>query len=296
MTMKRTLSVTVGLAALGVLFVGCSITTSPAMERGTAFYQNSEYVAAADAFSEAIAASPRSAAAWNNRAAARLRLGDVNAAIADYNKALELAPSDAEIYANRGNALVAAGQYQDAIADYTRALELNPSYARAAFNRGSAYAMLGQRDAAQAEWARAIALERDPWTKAAMQRSAGLGPAPAIVSVVTRDTAQPNVASAPAPGTGPSTVPIARTPSPVKAVPPVPPAGSPQIVVTPSVAPAASPQALDARALASRAITREIDGDHAGALQDLNTALTLEPDAARRASLTNLLRFLETPR
>jgi len=298
MTMKRTLTVTLGLAALGVLFVGCSIATSPSMERGTAFYQNGEYVAAADAFSAAIAANPKSAAAWNNRAAARLRLGDVSGAIADYNKALELAPYDAEIYGNRGNAWVAAGQYQDAIADYTRALELNPNFAKAAFNRGSAYALLGQRDVAQAEWARATALERDPWTKAAMQRSAGLGPPPAIVSVVTPDTPPPTVPAAPVPGTGPATVPIAHPPSPVKATPPVPPAGPPQIVVAPapSVAPAASPQALDARALASRAVTREIDGDHAGALQDLRTALTLEPDASRRAAITRLLQLLDTPR
>ena len=292
--MKRMRSATLGLAALGL--VGCSLTTSPSMERGATLYNNAEYVAAADAFSEAIAASPHSAAAWNNRAAARLRAGDVNGAIADENRALELAPYDADLYYNRGNALVAAGQYQDAIADYTRALERSPSYAKAAFNRGTAYALLGQPAVAQAEWARAIALESDPWTRAAMQRSAGLGPAPAIVSVVTPDSPPPNVTSAPAPGTGPGTVPIARTPSPVKAVPPVPPAGPPQVLVTPSVAPSASPQALDARALASRAVTRELDGDHAGAIQDLNTALTLEPDAARRAGIAKLLRQMDTPR
>src|SRR2546430_2499924 len=109
MTMKRILSATFGLAALGVMLVGCSTTSSSSsLDRGTMFYRNSEYVSAADAFSEAIARNPRSAAAWNNRAAARLRLGEVNSAIADYNKAIELAPNDAEIYYNRGNGLVAA--------------------------------------------------------------------------------------------------------------------------------------------------------------------------------------------
>ena len=287
-------SATLGFATLAL--VGCSLTTSSSMDRGATLYNNAEYVAAADAFSEAIAASPHSAAAWNNRAAARLRAGDVNGAIADYNRALELAPYDAELYYNRGNALVAAGQYQDAIADYTRALERNPSFAKAAFNRGTAYALLGQRAAGHADWARAVTFESDPWTRAAMQRSAGFGPAPAIVSVVTPESAPTNVTSAPSPGTGPGTVPIARTPSPVKAVPPVPPAGPPQVLVAPSVAPAASPQALDARALASRAVTRELDGDHAGAMQDLKTALTLEPDAARRAGIAKLLRLLDTPR
>ena len=248
--MKRILSATFGLAALGIMLVGCSTTSSSSssLDRGTMFYRNSEYVSAADAFSEAIARNPRSAAAWNNRAAARLRMGEVNNAIADYNKAIELAPNDAEIHYNRGNGLVAAAQYKEAIADYTRAISLSPNYAKAIYNRGTAYAMLGQRDAAQADWSGAIALEPDPWAKAAMRRSAGLDPTPVVAA-------------------GPAT-------------------GATQ--------PAASVQALDARALASRAITRELDGDHPGAMQDLKTAAQLEPDASRRASIANLIRLLDT--
>jgi len=309
MTMKRMLSATFGLAALGVMLVGCSTTSSSSsLELGNTFYRNSEYVSAVDAFSEAIAKSPRSAAAWNNRAAARLRLGDVNGAIADYNKAVELAPNDAEIYYNRANALVAAGQYQEAIADYTRAITLNSNYAKAIYNRGTAYAMLGQRDAAQADWSRAIALEPDPWAKAAMRRSAGLDPTPVVAVGPATGATQPVVAPAPPPGTASAAVPPSRTSVPVTANPPVPPAPPPVVVAAPPTSPpvvmlappttqpqpAASVQALDARALASRAITRELDGDHAGALQDLKTAMQLEPDASRRASLANLIRLLDT--
>jgi hypothetical protein len=268
MTMKRMPSATLGLAALGVVLVGCA-TTSPSMELGSTFYRNGEYVSAADAFTDAIASSPRSAAAWNNRAAARLRSGEVNRAIADYNTALELAPRDAEIYYNRANALVAAGQYQDAIADYTRAVEIDPNFSKAIFNRGTAYAMLGQRDAAQADWSSAISVEPDPWTKSAMRRSARLDGPPAM-AVVKSIELQPAVAPAPPPGTGPATVPLPQ--------------------------PAASPRALDARALASRAITRELDGDRAGAIQDLRSAMALEPDASRRASIANLIRLLDAPR
>ena len=307
--MKRMLSATFGLAALGVMLVGCSTTSSSSsLELGNTFYRNSEYVSAVDAFSEAIAKSPRSAAAWNNRAAARLRLGDVNGAIADYNKAVELAPNDAEIYYNRANALVAAGQYQEAIADYTRAITLNSNYAKAIYNRGTAYAMLGQRDAAQADWSRAIALEPDPWAKAAMRRSAGLDPTPVVAVGPATGATQPAVAPAPPPGTASAAVPPPRTSVPVTANPPVPPAPPPVVVAAPPTSPpvvmlappttqpqpAASVQALDARALASRAITRELDGDHAGALQDLKTAMQLEPDASRRASLANLIRLLDT--
>ena len=294
--MKRKLSVTLGLVPVTAMLVGCSIA-SPSMELGTALYHDNQYVSAADAFTDALVADPTSAAAWNNRGAARLRSGDVNRAIADYSRALELSPHDADVYYNRGNALVAAGQYQDAIADYSRATRLDPSFAKAVFNRGTAYAMLGQRAAAQAEWARAVSLEPDPWTKSSMQRSASLDGLPAVVSVVRPDVRPANVASAPAPGTGAGTVPIARTPSPIAATPPVPPAASPQVVVAP-VEPSASPQApaLDARVLASRAIGRELDGDHEGAMQDLRAALALEPDAARQVSIVRLMRLLEMPR
>ena len=270
--MKRILSATFGLAALGVMLVGCSTTSSSSsLDRGNMFYRNSEYVSAADAFSEAIARNPRSAAAWNNRAAARLRMGEVNNAIADYNKAIELAPNDAEIYYNRGNGLVAAGQYKEAIA---------------------AYAMLGQRDAAQADWSRAIALEPDPWAKAAMRRSAGLDPTPVVAAGPATGATQPAVASAPPPDAGRATAP----PPVIVAAPPTLP---PTVTVAPPTAqpqPAASVQALDARALASRAITRELDGDHTGAIQDLKTAAQLEPDASRRASIANLIRLLDTPK
>jgi hypothetical protein len=109
---------------------------------------------------------------------------------------------------------------------------------------------------------------------------------------------------------GPATVPPPRTPVPVTANPPVAPAPPPVVMVAPPSSPpvvmlapptsqpqpAASVQALDARALASRAITRELDGDHTGAMQDLTTAVQLEPDASRRASIANLIRLLDTRR
>jgi hypothetical protein len=41
---------------------------------------------------------------------------------------------------------------------------------------------------------------------------------------------------------------------------------------------------------------RQLDGDHAGALQDLYAALDLERDPARRASIEQLLRMLDTTR
>jgi tetratricopeptide (TPR) repeat protein len=275
--MNRPIVSSAVLALASVALAAC-VTSTPARERGVVFYESGSYLAAADAFTEDIRLHPRDSAAWNDRAVARVRLGDLDGAVRDYNRAVELSPGDAELYFNRGNALVAQGQYREAIADYDRATSINPVYARAAFNRGTARALAGDADGARRDWQSAIALESDPYERAAMRRSAGLEPvlaanaAPAGVP-----TTAGTIAPAPVPGTRPG------------AQPAVPSGAGFSNVMQP----AAAPLALDARALTSRAISRQIDGDHAGAIQDLTAAISAEPDPQRRAAIDRLRQLLD---
>jgi tetratricopeptide (TPR) repeat protein len=286
--MRKTLT-TVTLGAVVALTAGCVMSSGPfdPFDRGLTYYNNGQYFFAADSFSEAVRQDPTSSAAYVNRGVARVRLGEINAAIDDYNQAIQLKPSDPAIYFNRGNALVAGGHYGAAVEDFSRAVELSPVFAKAWFNRGTARSMSGQADAARHDWLHAIEIESDPWARAAMRRSAGLEAAPAM-AVAGVPAGQPTTVGtvAPAPPAGMAT----------DAVPLPPPA---TLAATPPTAPAASPptaQSIDARTLATRAIGRELDGDHAGAIQDLRAALAIEQDPARRASLESLLRMLETPR
>ena len=62
-----------------------------------------------------------------------------------------------------------------------------------------------------------------------------------------------------------------------------------------AMAPPAGPE-LDSRALGSRALTRELQGDHAGALEDLRAAIVRETDPERLTGLRNLLLLLESQR
>jgi tetratricopeptide (TPR) repeat protein len=284
--MMRQTSITVALGCGAVLVAGCATASRP-FERGLAHYNNGHYFFAADDFSEVIRQDPRSASAHVNRGIARLRLGQVNAAIEDYNRAIQLRPDDSAIYFNRGNALVAGGQYGAAVEDFTRAVELSPLYAKAWFNRGTARSLAGQGETAMRDWLHAIDVETDPWARAAMRRSAGLEPLPAAAAAgppAGQPTTAGTVAPAPPPGMATGGVPL-PPPATVAATPPVAPAASPP-----------SPQSIDARMLATRAISRELDGDHEGALQDLSAALAVEQDPARRASLEHLLRLLQSPR
>jgi tetratricopeptide (TPR) repeat protein len=275
--MMRKKSVIGALGCAAVVAAGCA-TTPTALERGIGYYHEGHYLFAADEFSEAIRLDPNLASAYVNRGVARVRLGRLTAAIEDYNRALALQPDDAATYFNRGNALVAAGHPVPAIADFTRAVELSPVFAKAWFNRGSARALAGQTDGAMLDWLHAIEVESDPWSRAGMRRSAGLEPGSAVTSEGTPTTAA-TVAPPPAPGTATAAVPV---------LPPGTPAGTP----------AASPPSpeSDARALAIRAFSREVDGDREGALRDLRAALAVETDPARRRSLEALLRRLDAPR
>jgi tetratricopeptide (TPR) repeat protein len=273
--MMRTAVTSAGLVCLAVLAAGCASAPTP-VERGLARYHEGQYLFAADEFTEGTRRNPASVAAYVNRGVTRVRLGDLNGAIDDYNRALELDPNDPAIYFNRGNALVAAGQPEPAIDDFSRAVGLSPVFARAWFNRGSARALAGQTEAGLQDWLHAIELEGDPWARAAMRRSAGLEPGTATTSSTVVSVAPP-----PSPGMASAGVPL-------------PPTGTQ--AATPPASPAASPETIDARTLAVRALSRELDGDHEGALRDLRAALAVEPDPARRQSLEALLRRLDTPR
>jgi tetratricopeptide (TPR) repeat protein len=260
--MRKTLT-TATLACAVVVAAAACTTTSTALDRGIVHYREGRYMFAAGDFNEAVRDNPEWATAYVNRGVTRARLGALSAAIDDYNHALELNPHDPAVYFDRGNALVAAGQYGPAIGDFTRAVELSPVFAKAWFNRGSARALAGQLDLAMQDWRHAIDVEGDPWARGAMRRSAGLDGGRALSAVAP-----------PGPGLTIAAVPL------------------PPVVALPT-APAASPVSIDARALAIRAISREVDGDHDGALRDLRAALAAEPDPERHRSLEQLLRKLE---
>jgi tetratricopeptide (TPR) repeat protein len=248
------------------------------MADGYALYQDAQYVSAHDAFDEAVRLHPRQADAYANRGVTKLRLGNVNGAIVDLSTAIALAPQDPVHFYNRGNALVAAREPAIAIGDYTRAVEINPLYARAWFNRGTAYALAGEPQAAATDWRHAVGVEPDAWTRYSMQR----------VAARTAEPTDPRATWEVGPPPPPSTVPGAV---------PLPPSGQ----VTPGTEPltrdpAASPAAIDARALATRAMSRELDGDRPGAIADLRAALEVEQDPGRRTAITGLLHYLGSGR
>jgi len=288
-----------------VLLVPLAACASPtAFDRGLANLRAGRYAEAKAAFDEALQAS---AAALANRGVARARLGDLDGAIDDYTRALDLAPGDGDILFDRGNAWAAKGEYQRAMADFRRAAETDPRRAQALF-RNAAIELQREPNVTAAPRPReavaaappAAAPSPPPAPERTAPALAGTPPAPeagpATPEPAPTSAPPPAPASEAAPENGvPSAPPATSAPS---APPPAPPAAAePSAPSTPAVAmaPPAAPE-LDARALGSRALTRELQGDHAGALEDLRAAIVRETDPERLTGLRNLLLLLEGQR
>jgi len=299
-----------------VVLVPLAACASPtAFDRGLADLRAGRYAEAKTAFDKALQAS---AAALANRGVARARLGDLDGAIEDYTRALELVPGDADILFNRGQAWAGKGEYPRAVADFTRAAETDPRRAQALF-RKAAIELPREPNvtAARATATPPAAPAPPPPVAVPAQPSAPAAPAATppvtttLPAAVAPAAAAPPEPPAPAPETvepSPSGAPAAAAPAPEAAVetteaapsaapPAAAPSPPPTAAATPPVAMAPpAPPALDSRVLGSRALTRELQGDHAGALEDLRAALAKETDPERLAGLRNLLLLLENPR
>src|SRR5438309_6397111 len=285
-----------------VLLVPLAACSSPtAFDRGLADLRAGRYAEAKAAFDEALQAS---AAALANRGVARARLGDLDGAIDDYTRALDLAPGDGDILFDRGNAWAAKGEYQRAMADFRRAAETDPRRAQALF-RNAAIELQREPNVTAAPRPReavaaappAAAPSPPPAPERTAPAPAGTPPAPeagpATPEPAPTSAPPPAPASEAAPENGvPSAPPATTAPS---APPPAPPAASEPSAPAVAMVPPAAPE-LDARALGSRALTRELQGDHAGALEDLRAAIVRETDPERLTGLRNLLLLLESQR
>lgn len=100
-------------------------------ERGNALLRNGDTIAALSIYTLAIqkdtASGSTLAALYNNRAEARRRLGEHEAAVEDCSKALELEPKNLKALLRRAGTYDALEKYTLASEDYARALDIDPS-------------------------------------------------------------------------------------------------------------------------------------------------------------------------
>ena len=128
-------------------------------QRGSVWYEKSEYDKAIADDTQAIAIIPNYAVAYNNRSAAWDEKEEFDRAIADDNQALAIDPSYADALISRSAIWFNKGDYDKAIADDNQALAINPSCAQAYGNRDSAWNMKGDYEKAKADFYQAIAID-----------------------------------------------------------------------------------------------------------------------------------------
>ncbi|RLN53465.1 hypothetical protein BBJ29_005042 [Phytophthora kernoviae] len=96
-----------------------------AKDEGNAFFRQGKIQDAVDAYSRCIAMDPNNTVCLSNRAAAYLKLGQFDCAIADCSKAIEVAPT-IKPFMRRATAYIAVQQFENAVADLIAALEFEP--------------------------------------------------------------------------------------------------------------------------------------------------------------------------
>ena len=129
---------------------------------------------AVEMLDKAIAAYPKEAPAYFQRASANFNLGRVQQALDDVNRAIKLKPFDGKAFMMRGSIVASNNDMNGAIADFTRAIELDPKLSTAFYDRGTMYIKQSRWQDAITDLSRAI--EMDPTdAKAHLNRGIAYG-------------------------------------------------------------------------------------------------------------------------
>ncbi|WP_017328274.1 tetratricopeptide repeat protein [Synechococcus sp. PCC 7336] len=139
----RTNIASFALAIFFSLTLSSTVAASP-FAQGLHHFEDGDFTAAVESFTQAIEADKTSAAAYSNRCLSYLKLDNYQDAIEDCSHALELFPNNSEGYLNRGLAYHRLGQYTAAMDDYNQLLSTWPQDFRAHHNRGLTETELGR--------------------------------------------------------------------------------------------------------------------------------------------------------
>lgn len=129
--------------------------------QGRVYYDQANYIAAIEAFTQAIEIDPTLGMAYIDRGNAYYALNNDSAALADYTTAIELGTTDPAPYYNRGLIYRQNRDYEKAIADYSKAVEIDPTYGKAYYWLGVSYSRIEDYQAAIESYNEAIGLGYD---------------------------------------------------------------------------------------------------------------------------------------
>lgn len=138
------------------------------MDRGRAYFDNSNYATALTEFDAALAKAPGDSDTLTWRGQTYRELGRFDAALADYDTVLQKKPGDPYVLVLRGRVYYRQGDYQRALEQYNAVMEQHPSYYYTYCNRGFTYKKMGLKTQAIADFTTCANLS-EGWRERAMQ-------------------------------------------------------------------------------------------------------------------------------
>ena len=125
------------------------------------YFNEERYLLAARTAAGVLELDPEDGEAYQQRAAALVKLGRYRQALADCTRALQLEPDDLLTYRVRGAANLGLGQYDQAKKDLDRVLQEHKADAETIYLRGRVWAALGKPRRAVNDFAKSLGIR--PW-------------------------------------------------------------------------------------------------------------------------------------
>lgn len=122
--------------------------------------ERGDHQAAIEVYDEFIERQPENPTWWNNRCWSKALAGRAEEALPDCEKSLSLRPS-AAAYDSKGLALLKLGRHAESAASYDEALRMNPGFAHSLYGRGLAKRGAGDRAGCDADVAAALKVDPD---------------------------------------------------------------------------------------------------------------------------------------
>lgn len=127
--------------------------------RGAAKYKMGNIAGAIEDYDASLKLNPKYSAAWAARGAAEFYRGNLSVALQDYDKAISLSGRNADAYYSRGTVHQKMGALDLALKDYSKAIALKPKMTNAFFNRGTVYEAQGNWLAALNNYEQVVKLD-----------------------------------------------------------------------------------------------------------------------------------------
>jgi len=124
-------------------------------------FMDEDYEGSIAIFSEILEIDPNFSKAYQARAIAKFKIGNVQEALKDLDEAIKCEPDNPKFYYHKSAILFKENLLDEAVEMVSRAIDLDPTFASAYYLRSQLLEKLGEEEAAALDMNQAMALRRE---------------------------------------------------------------------------------------------------------------------------------------